>query len=128
MAFTPSVFGRGKEGASGECRGWGVRRRFRDRRGHQGGARACSRRHRRLRRRFLEEEEAGRGPHGSERRGWRWLGRPEAKARWGGRLVAGPGEREAAQGRRRGVGRGRSHGPSEKRKGGRAEAISRVEI
>ena len=52
--------------------------------GTQGGARACSRR----RRRFLEEEEAGRGPHGSEWREWRWLGRPEAKARWEGRPVA----------------------------------------
>jgi hypothetical protein len=54
----------------------------------QGGARACSWRRLRLRRQFLEEEEVGRGPHGSERRGWRRLGRPEAKAWWGGRLVA----------------------------------------
>jgi hypothetical protein len=54
---------------------------------------------------FLRRKKAGWGPHGSERRGWRRLGRPEAKARWGGRPVAGPGEREAAQERRRGVGR-----------------------
>jgi hypothetical protein len=72
--------------------------------GTPGGARMCSRWRRRRRRRFLELEEAGRGPHGSERREWRRLGRPEAKARWEGRPVARPGEREAAQ-ERRGVGR-----------------------
>jgi hypothetical protein len=30
---------------------------------------------------FSRRKKVGRGPHGSERRGWR-LGRPEAKARW----------------------------------------------
>jgi hypothetical protein len=100
MAFTPSVFGRGKEGQAGSEEG-GVRCRFWERRGRRGGACACSRLHHR----FLEEEEAGWGPHGNERRGWRRLGRPEAKARWGGRPVAGPGEREATQERRREVGR-----------------------
>jgi hypothetical protein len=54
---------------------------------------------------FSRRKKAGRGPHDSERRGWRRLGQPEAKARWGGRPVAGRGEREAAQEGRRGVGR-----------------------
>jgi hypothetical protein len=65
--------------------------------GTSGGARACSWR----RRWFLEEEEAGRGPHGSERREWRRLGRPEAKARWEGRPVAdhmGQAEKEKEAG------------------------------
>jgi hypothetical protein len=94
------------EGKGGGERGVkrGVRRRFWERRGCRGGARACSRRRRWLRRRFLEEEEVGQDPHGIERRGWRRLGRPEAKAQWGGRPVARPREREAAQERRRGVG------------------------
>jgi hypothetical protein len=94
-------FWEGKGGGKRGVKRGGVRRRFREKRGRRGGARTCSLRRRWLRRRFLEEAEAGRGPHGSERRGWRRLGRPEAKARWGGRPVAGPGEREAAQERRR---------------------------
>jgi hypothetical protein len=53
---------------------------------------------------FSRRKKLG-GPQGSERRGWRRLGRPEAKARWGGRPVAGSGESEAAQERRWGVGR-----------------------
>jgi hypothetical protein len=76
---------------------------------------------------FSRWKKVGRGPHGSERRGWRRLGRPEAKAWWGGRPVAGPGKREAAQ-ERRGVGRWQITRSGGKRKGGRAETISQAEI
>jgi hypothetical protein len=57
---------------------------------------------------FLHGKNGGPSPramdHARVGRGWRWLGRPKAKARWGGRPVAGPREREAVQERRRGVG------------------------
>jgi hypothetical protein len=80
-----------RRGQAGSEEGEGVTP-FPGEEGTPDGARACSRRRRRLRRQFLEEEEAGWGPHGSERRGWRrLLGRPEAKARWEGRPVARPG-------------------------------------
>jgi hypothetical protein len=61
-------------------------------------------------------------------RQWRQLGRPEAKARWGGRPVAGPGEKEAAQERRRGVGRWQITRAERKKEGGRAEIVGRAEI
>jgi hypothetical protein len=69
---------------------------------------------------FSRRKKAGRGPHANERRGWRQLGRPEGKARWGGQwLGLGRGRRP-----KRGGGEwagGRSHRPGGKRKGGRAE-------
>jgi hypothetical protein len=63
-----------------------------------------------------EEEEAGWGPRGSERRGWRRLGRSKAKARWGGRPVAGPGRRRRPKRGGGGVGRWRITRAGRKRK------------
>jgi hypothetical protein len=64
-----------------------------------------------------EEEEAGRGPRGSERRGWRRAGPAGGQVPVGREAGGWAWEKEAAQERRRGSGPVAGHtGRAEKRK------------
>jgi hypothetical protein len=60
------------------------------------------------------KEKAGRGPHGSERRGWRRVGLAGGQVPVGGRPAAGPGRRRRPKRGGGGVGqeegRGRAQG------------------
>jgi hypothetical protein len=122
-------FWEGKGGGKRGVKRGRVRRCFQERRGRRavrahahGGAGGCAVG-------FSRRKKAGRGPPCSERRGWRrlWAGRRPRPGGKGGRwLGLGSGRRP-----KRGGGEwagGWSHGPGGKRKGGRAETISRAEI
>jgi hypothetical protein len=89
---------------------------------------ACAlERRRRLRHRLPGEEEAGRGPHGSERGGWRWAG-PAGGQGPVGREAGLAWEKEVAQERRRGSGPVAGLTGRAEKEGGRAEIVARAEI
>jgi hypothetical protein len=99
-------------GGEGKRRGeWGVKRR-----GRQGGARARWQWRRQLRRQLPEEEEAGWGPRGSERRGWRRARPAKSQVPMGRGAGGWAWEKEAAQERRRGSGPVVDHTGRAKRK------------
>jgi hypothetical protein len=96
--------GRGnKGGGRGVKRGRGVRHRFRERRGHQGGVRALEAAAVVAFGRLRPRDEGSRwGPCSCERRGWRWAG-PAGDQGIVGRETGGLAwEKKAAQERRRG--------------------------
>jgi hypothetical protein len=89
-----------------------VRCRFHERRGHWGGVRARGGSDGYIRLALSRERRKLGGAHVVERgEGGGRLGRPEAKAQWGGRPTGGPGRKEVAQERRRGEQAGRRPRP-----------------
>jgi hypothetical protein len=79
-----------------------VRRCFWERWGHQGITRALEAVVAAFGRLVLGRKEAGRGPHGSERRGWRWAGPAGAQGPVGREASGWAWEKAGTHERRRG--------------------------